>query len=217
MTNYFCYQPPIDYDLITGTTTLAVSLSEVKTQLRIDSNSEDGLLTNLILAATNYFELKTGRDLINKTYATYLNNFPGNSGGYAPLLYGSSYYLGSPILLKKSRVQSITSIKYLKDDVEITFDPINYYFTKEANNWPQILLKQDSNWPSDIDNRAQVATIAFVCGFGDSPDDVPMSIKQCLLQMITYLYENRGDCGCDCSQLPFWIQSSILTWKIIDL
>lgn len=219
MTNYFCYQPPIDYDLITGTTTKVVTLDEVKTDLRIDlsNTSEDSLLNNLILAVTDYFELKTGRDLINKTYACYLDNFPGNSGGYGPLLYYQTYGLGSAIQLKKSRLQSITSIQYLKDDVLVTFDAVNFYFTKEANNFPQIFLKQDSSWPADLDNRAQAVTITFVSGYGATADNVPMSIKQCLLQMITYLYENRGDCGCDCSKLPGFVQSAILTWKIIDL
>jgi hypothetical protein len=217
MTNYFYYQTPVDYDLITGTSTLVVTLDEVKAQLRISGNTEDSYLTNLILSATNYFELKSGRDLINKTYATYPDNFPGNSGGYAPVLYGSYYGLGSPILLKKSRLQSVTSIEYYKDDALVTFSSSNYYFTKEANNWPQIFLKQDSNWPTDLDNRAQAVKITFVCGFGTTAADVPMSIKQCLLQMITYLYENRGDCGGDCAKLPAFIQSSILTWKIFDL
>lgn len=219
MTNYFCYQPPIDYDLITGTSELVVSLNDVKAQLRIDINndSENTLLTNLIYAATNFFELKTGRDLINKTYATYLDNFPGNSGGYAPLLYNSYYNLGSPIVLKKSRLQSITSIEYYKDDVLTTFNAANYYFTKEADNWPLIFLKQDSNWPTDLDNRAQAVKITFVCGYGSTGANVPMSIKQCLLQMITYLYENRGDCGGDCAKLPVYMQSALLGWKMIDL
>ena len=87
MTNYFYYQPPIDYNLVTGTSTLVISLDEVKLDLRITSNSEDSLLTNLIYAATNYFELQTGRDLINKTYSTYLNNFPGLSNGYAAISF----------------------------------------------------------------------------------------------------------------------------------
>ncbi len=217
MANNFYYQPPIDYDLITGTSTLVVSLNEVKTNLRIDlsNTSEDTLITNLILAATNYFELKTGRDLINKTYATYLDNFPGNSSGYAPLMYGNNY--NCAIKLKKSRVQSITSIKYLVDDIEVTYASSNYYFTKEADNFPQIFLKQDSSWPSDLDNKAQAVTITFVAGFGTSGSNVPYSIQQAILQLVTYLYENRGDCSCSCETAPFWIQSSIMTWKIIDL
>lgn len=217
MANYFIYNPPIDYDLSVGTSTLVVSVSDAKTFLRIDSSSEDALITNLILAATNYFEEKTGRDLINKTYICYLDNFPGNSGGYAPVLYWPVNSASTPIKLKKSRVQSITSIQYYKDDVLTTFNSSNYYLTQEANNFPSIYLKQNSSWPIDLDNRAQAAKITFVSGYGSSGSNVPIGIQQCILDMVTYLYENRGDCGGDCSKIPPYIQSSILTWKIIDL
>lgn len=218
-TNYFSYTPPIDYDLITGTSTLVVSLADAKTYLRIDSSntSEDTLITNLIYSATTYFELVTGRDLINKTYACYPDNFPNSGNGYYALVYNPYWPPNSPIKLKKSRVQSITSIQYYRDGVLTTFSSANYYVTKEADNFPSIYLVNDANWPNDVDNRAQAVVITFVAGYGASSDNVPYDIKQCILQMVDYLYENRGDCGGDCSKLSPALQSMVLKRKIIDL
>lgn len=216
-TNYFPYTPQIDYDLITGTSTLAVSLSDAKAWLRIDSSAEDTLITNLIYSATTYFELTTGRDLINKTYACYPDNFPGNYTSYAVLVPYSLYANNSPIQLKKSRVQSITSIQYYKDGVLTTFSSANYYVTKEADNFPWIYLVDGASWPSDVDNRAQAVVITFVAGYGSADTNIPYDIKQCLLQMVDYLYENRGDCGGDCSKLSPALQSMVLRRKIIDL
>lgn len=218
--NYLPFQQPLNYPLLTGTTDLVVSLNDVKIQLRITLNNtdEDTLLTTYIRAATTYFERITGRDLINKTYKTYLNNFPNNVTGYAPLmLYPFSYfnnYSGCDgIIILKSKLQSITSIQYYSDDVLATVDPSIYYIT-DNTDYAAIFLKNNKCWPTDIDIRQQAIIIILIAGFGTA-DDVPDDIKETLLLMVTNLYENRGDCGGDCSKLPESVQALITSQKIL--
>ena len=200
--NSYCFVQPLDYPLVTGTATLAVSLTEAKDALRIDptDTSQDNFITNLIYTTTNYFELVTGRDLINKTYKCYLNNFPGVSNNYAALTYyGVNQSVGIRIL--KSKLQSITSIQYYVGGILITWDPSNYYITDE-NDYAAIYLVDGQCWPTDADNRMQAIVITFVAGYGGDETVIPYDIKQALLQYIVYLYENRGDCDCSGGGYP---------------
>lgn len=208
MSNFYPFKQPLDYPLVTGSSTLVVTLAEVKESLRIDAlnTSEDNLITRLIYTATNYFEMITGRDLINKTYKCYLNNFP-IATGYAALTYG--YNQAPCIRILKSKLQSITHIKYYVDGVLVTWNSSNYYITDE-NDYAAIYLKEGSNWPSDADNRVQSVIITFVAGYGATAADIPYDIKQELLQYITYLYENRGDC--DCSDGRGYPESARVLW-----
>jgi hypothetical protein len=200
--NVYPFTQPIDFPLVTGTSTLVISLDEAKEALRIvGDTSQDTLITRLIYTATNYFELVTGRDLINKTYKCYLNNFPfQNYYGGLNYTYGVGYNnLGIRIL--KSKLQSITHIKYYVDGILVTWDSSNYYITDE-NDYAAIYLVDGSNWPTDADNRMQAVVITFVAGYGTAASDIPYDIKQALLQYIVYLYENRGDCDCSGGGYP---------------
>jgi uncharacterized phiE125 gp8 family phage protein len=214
--NYLPFYQPTDYPLVTGTSTLVVTLDEAKTALRINltDTSEDALITRLIYTATSYFELVTGRDLINKTYKCYLNTFPVFNSGYAPITY-SGYNPALGITILKSKLQSVTSIKYYSGGVQLTWDPANYYIT-DNTDYAGIYLAPDSNWPSDIDNRLQSVMITFVAGYGATASDVPYDIKQALLQYICYLYENRGDCDCS-GGYPHSAMTFFATRKILWL
>jgi len=213
--NYYPFQQPLDYPLVTGANTLVVSLDEAKEALRIVSDtSQDTLITRLVYTATNYFELVTGRDLISKTYKCYLNNFPTgniyNSSGYF------NYNQNCGIRILRSKLQSITHIKYYVSGVLTTWNSSNYYITDE-NDYAAIYLTDGSSWPTDADNRMQTIVITFVVGYGAAASDIPFDIKQALLQYIVYLYENRGDCDCSSGGYPASAATFFTTRKIMWL
>lgn len=196
--NALPYRPPIDYSLVTGTSTLAVSLTNVKEWLKIPSSLtvDNNLITALILAATGYFEKITGRDLIIKTYKTYLDDFPCIDGlnYYTGISSLAPQYHDNGIVLRKSKLQSITSIQYYKNGVLTTWDSSNYYIT-DLSDYSAIYLVAGKEFPTDVDIRKQAIIITFVAGYGSSDASVPEDVKQALLQFIAYLYENRGDCA----------------------
>lgn len=193
------FRQPIDYILVTGAgSVLPVSLENTKAWLKIPSTlvSDDALITALIKAATGYFEKITGRDLITKTYKTYLDAFPVVDNlyyyqGVSPLL---PQYTDNGIYLLKSVLQSVTSIKYYVDGVEATWASSNYY-TTNSSDYSAIYLGQDKNFPTDVDFRRQAITITFTAGYGASDASVPEDVQQALLRFISYLYDNRGDCS----------------------
>lgn len=193
------FQQPVNYSLVTGAgSILPVNLPDVKNWLKVPDRLtvDDNLIISVIKSATSTFEKITGRDLINKTYKTYLDAFP--------CVNALNYYTGTSslalkyndngIVLRKSKLQSITSIQYYLDGVLTTWNAVNYYIT-DLPDYSAIYLVDGKEFPSNVDIRKQAVVINFVAGYGSSNANVPEDIKQALFQFITYLYENRGDCA----------------------
>lgn len=169
------FSQPINYTLITDATSEPITLNEVRNHLRIDGIDYDAILTPLIKTARQIAEKTTGRDMINKTWRTYLDCFPSCNG----------------IEIKKSKLQSITSIKYYINDILTTQDANSYYFTDEE--YSSIEIKNSYSWAS-TDERKQAVQITFVSGYGADSSFVPQALKQAMLSHVAYLYENAGDC-----------------------
>jgi uncharacterized phiE125 gp8 family phage protein len=165
-----------DYILITDAAEEPVTLAEVKTALRIDGTDYDAILTPLIKTARQIGEKITGRDFVNKTWKLYLDQFPCDQ-----------------IEVKKSKLQSITSISYYISDV-LTLLSSTVYYKTEDSNYSSIYLVEGQSYPS-TDSRKQAVEILFVSGYGPSAADVPQAIKTALISMITVLFESAGDCA----------------------
>jgi uncharacterized phiE125 gp8 family phage protein len=166
-----------------------LTLSQVKAQLNIDITdiSEDVYLTNLIEAVYFFIEKYTNRYFLNQVWILYLDAFP---------------YCNS-IPINKSYFKQINSIKYYPTTWDgiaapTTFASTNYYVTNETSIYDaQIVLKSDVNFPM-VYNRLQAVEVEFQL----QASVIPFDVKQAALQMIAYLYTNKGDCGCDESNMP---------------
>lgn len=204
--DYGAPEPRINYLLMTGTAVTPVSLDEVKAQARLDPSdtSEDTYLTSLINTATTFAEGYTGRDLINKTYIAYLDRFP--------------YSQCQGLELRRSKLQSITTLQYYVNGVLTTWSSSNYYITNSAD-YSAIYLVSTSSWPSDCDVRKQAVKITFVAGYGADATFVPAEFKQGLLQHITAMYQARGDaCDGGCEQsLPATAKAIYDQFKIYTI
>ena len=169
---------PINYILVTDSATEPLSLAEVKTYLRIDGTDYDNILTPLIKKVRQLAEKITGRDFINKTWKTYLDYFPDDCEG---------------VELRKSKLQSITHIKYYASSVLTTLSSAVYYNTDESF-YSSIYVVDGQTYPVSDDIKQSVV-ITFVSGYGSSSTDVPQALRQAMLSHIAYLFENTGDCG----------------------
>jgi hypothetical protein len=192
------FKQPLNYILVTPTNELAISLAELKAYLKIPSSftQEDAILTMMIKSTTMLFERITGRELINKAYRTYLDNFPYYENPYRPegVTLLTLKYKDNGIIIRKSLLQSISSIKYYKNGILETWNSNDYYFSSDYD-YSSVYIGESKKFPQ-IDERKQAIIIEFVAGYGANSTFVPEDIKLALFQMSAYLYENRGDCDC---------------------
>ena len=214
----YIFKQPKDYILTTPAATTPISVAEVKSYARISNTSQDTLIAILINAATNYCETFIKRDLINKTYTCYLDKFPASNSNTLLLSDGFSYsYKDIGIQIRKSKLQSISSIKYYLDDVLTTWASTNYYIT-DKSAYSSIFLVDDKTYPTNIDEKKQSVEIEFVAGYGAASTDVPDQIRLGLMSHVTYMLENRGDCGGSSeSDLPLAIRSLYNQFRITNI
>ena len=164
------------YTLTTGPAGLAVSLADFKTHLKISGTDQDTELTDILTAAILFGEQYTKRDFVNKTYTTYRDE------------------LSQVGELRRSKLQSVTSIKYLIGGVLTAVDTAIYYNTEETD-FSSIELVDGESWPTGGDTRRQAVEVIFVAGYGADETAVPWDIKQAIMQHATNYFKNRGDCS----------------------
>lgn len=204
--------------LTTAAANLPLSLNEVKTQLRVETDQvdEDALLMALIRSAVEQCEQFTGRALITQTWTLFRDAWPRvfeteavEGIRTAPVLEGAARALELP----RPPLQVVSFVKiYDESDTAVTWDAANY-FVDTASEPGRLVVRSGRSVP--VPGRgANGIEIRFMAGFGDDPDAVPEAIRQGLMQMVTHLYEHRGDmpstAGQDSGALPLWRPYRIL-------
>lgn len=212
------------YILLAQPSVWPITVDLVKSWARISTTADDDLILMLIKAVTLSVEKFTKRDLITKPYRTYRDNFGdiGENPSYQRFPAQQFGHLNTPISLRRSKLQVITSIKYWLNGVEETVDS-NIYYKVHKDAFGAIALVEGADWPSN-DNRQQGITIDFTAGYGDSADDIPDDLKQAMLMHVTAAYQNRGDCdsgsggkdGCSCEMAPAGAGAIYTQYRIID-
>ena len=164
---------PINYILTTDATSEVLTLAEIKTFLKVDGTDYDSILTPFIKVSRQIGEKITGRDFVEKEYKTFLDSFPYCHG----------------IEIRKSKLKSITSIQYYDVNNALqTLSSSDYYFTNDAN-YSSIYINNDKTFPTTYE-RKQAVIITFKVDY----PNFPATLKQAMLSVCAYLYENAGDC-----------------------
>lgn len=165
----------MEYILITPTPIEPLTLDEVKQKLRLIGNNDfDTELTRLIATAREVCENITGRDLITKTYKLYIDCF------------------SSEIEIRKSKLQSIISVKYYYNEVINTLANTEYYYTK-SNDYSKIIFKNNINH----DEIKQAIEIEFTAGYGITASTIPSGLKEAMLSYIDLLFNNCANDGAE--------------------
>ncbi len=172
-----------------------LTLGEVKTFLRVDQTSDDTLISSLIMAARMFCEVNTGRSLITRSYSLFLDRWPEvrhprlfrPEQRRLPLtLEPSAINLPAPPLL------SVTQINiYAADNSAAVFDSGSYFV--DTAGVPGRVVLISGTVPPLPGRVANGIEIQFTAGYGAAEDDVPVLLRQGMLQVIAHLYEHRGD------------------------
>jgi uncharacterized phiE125 gp8 family phage protein len=150
---------------------IPVSAPEMRTYLKLSSDSDDPLISELLEVATQYGENYTGRDFRVNDWRLLMDAFADR------------------IVLNRDPVESITSVSHLVDGEFVTVTGTTYYLKKDVTE-SEILLQDGQTWPTDTDTIEHGIQIDFLTTALRKIDLVRIAIKR----HVALLYANRGDC-----------------------
>ena len=193
---------PLRLTLTTPPDSLPVTLDEIKSQLNLDDaqTDDDPLISGFIRSAVGQAESFTGRVLITQTWTAFWDGWPRVASDFEPL--GEGWHIGpetlldSPgrqLLLPKPRLQSVVHVKTFDDSDVATVFAASNYFVDTASEPGRLVLRKSVSAPT-ITRTANGLEIQFKAGYGDNPGDVEQGIRDGILQLVAFMYENRGDC-----------------------
>lgn len=158
--------------LITPAATLPVSLTQVKTFLKVENTDDDILISDLINQAVTYIENYTGQKLITQTWRLFFDELPA----------------GAILELALAPVISLTAFRYFdaSGDAQIVA-PGDYELDMYSN--PARLVIKNAISPGPHINGLE---IDLQVGFGASSVDVPGDILRAIMVTIAHWYEFRG-------------------------
>lgn len=178
--------------LITDVATEPIDLPSAKEHLRVVSSDDDAYITSLITVAREFCESFTKRALASKTLELLLDSFPSDD------------YIDLP----NKPIQSVTSVKY-KDYEGTETDFTDYIANTDSG---QVVLSYGYSWPSTTLYPTTPIAIRYVAGY---TTDIPKSIKQAMLLLISHLYENREATSViELKEVPFAVKSLLYPYKV---
>ncbi len=141
-----------------------VTLSEAKLFLRVDSSTEDSLITDMIVASRMQAENFLRRALITQTWKLSFDE-----------------YMNEEVLLPVTPVNAISSITVFDRAGTSQVIDTDVYYLSAAKD----ILKLDTIL------FAHRIEVVFTAGYGDA-EDVPAPIKQGILSHIAAMYDARA-------------------------
>lgn len=188
--------------LVTAPTVEPVSLTEAKTQCRVDIADDDTYISALITAARSHLEMIARPQLamITQTWECLLDDWPG----------------GDTLELRPYPLQSVTSVKYTDQaGAETTYSSANYLVDTYSEPG-RLRLKTGASWPSASLRELNGVAIRFVAGYGAAGTAVDMQLRQAILLLVAHWYENREPVlttGAQAVSMPFTVTALMQHWR----
>jgi uncharacterized phiE125 gp8 family phage protein len=182
--------------LITPPAAEPVTLVQMKTHLRVETDDEDMLIGDLIAAARLHVESAMRRALIHQTWRLTADSWP--SAGLFRLRLGPI----SAILAAR-----VFDAGHVAADV-----PLTSLRAEPGNGAAIVSFTGPLPWPGQSPGGIE---IDIQLGFGAAPTDVPPSLRHAVKLLVARWYEARG--AADPGLLPADIAALIAPWRLIDL
>lgn len=152
----------------------------------LSGTTEDDLLSAAITAARQQAEAITRRALITQTWDMALDAFPMSDA------FNKATRAMCEILLPLGRLQSIYSFAYTKESgEEVSLTTTTDYLADTFSEPGRLVLPLGVSWPSFSLYAINAVRVRFVCGYGDTAETVPATIRAAIKMMAADLYANR--------------------------
>lgn len=151
-----------------------ISLAEAKSHLRVTFADEDAAIAGMIVAARQWIEEQTYRQLVTATWDLVLDEFPSGD---------------DKILVPRAPLQTVSAITYtdMAGDQQ-TLDPTLYVVSNSRQ--PGVIRPAYGQvWPTALDTPDAV-TVRFVAGYGNA-GQVPELLRAAIKLLVGQMYEIR--------------------------
>lgn len=163
------------WKLVTAPAVEPVTLTDAKSQIRVDMDDDDPLIATLVTAARQMCEEQTWRALVTQTWDLYLDQWPG-----------MDY-----IVVPRPPLLTVTSITYRDENGNTATLSSDWYRVETAFEPGRIVLKPNYDWPSTTLDTGLPIIVRFTCGYGATAASVPEPLRQGMRLVLGHLYENR--------------------------
>jgi len=174
-----------------------LTLDEARAYLRVEHNDEDETVAALVTAARLQIEAQARRALITQTWRLSLDAWPDRG----------------VIAVRPGPLQSLTAARvYDLDNVAHAIDTQSFVPDRASSAlvftpW-SVAEPQRPNAGIELD---------VICGYGDTPLDVPEGLRQAIRMLLTHWHENRGLVGANASPLPASVSALIAPYRMVSL
>ncbi len=169
-----------------------VTLAEAKAHARIDTDTEDALISTLIMAARQWAEKYTGRAFITQTWCLAIDQFSAGAKEACEEKTAAGLEARVALNLPRAPLQSVTSVQYYNNGDQARVWPDFNYFVDTAHEPGRLALRADCAWPLSSRVVSGIA-ITYKAGYGSEAALVPEPIKMAIRQLVAFWYEYRGD------------------------
>ncbi len=177
----------------------AVTVQEVKQQLRVDSTAEDQLIGRYISAAQEYLEGPYGIGVLLGTqkWTAYFDRF-----------YGI-------IRLPLYPVQSIDEITYVDQDGATQVLDSGEYRVDLIGNPARITTEYNVTWPVTRAREPNAVAIKFTGGWSSIPED----LRQAVVLLASHMYEMRQPVvtGTTTIQVPLGLEAILGKYRVVGI
>lgn len=174
-----------------------ISLSQIKTHLRLDHSDEDEYLTQLIETASQLVEAYLGRSLMRQTWELLWQKSDDALTCLTP-----QRSKPTRIALKFPPFVQIVRLESILESNQLT--PIKRYEIDVMHDMPFLV----------IGSIYEKVRVVYESGYGDFPHDVPGPICQAIMATVTEYYENRGVVSVPTNN---YVQGLLQPYRIIRL
>lgn len=183
----------------TGPTVEPISLDEAKVHARIEESEDDAYVLSLIVAAREYVQKFTRRQLITATWKLLLDDFPG---------------VGGTIELPFPPLQSVGSITYIDNNGDSQTLDSSLYRVDTDTEPGRVTPAYGEQWESARSITGAV-TVTYDAGYGATGSTVPMAIRQALKLLVSQWYENREPTiSGTITKVPFAAESLLWPYRV---
>ena len=159
--------------IVTAPVDYPITLAQAKAYASVTDDASDTLIETLLAGAVDYFQERTGHQLIQATYSQMWDGFP---------CWEFEFDLAP--------VRSVSWLKYYDvNGVLTTLDPTGYWTSLRARP-PVVMPRYGTIWPITQYGRPESVEIQYVAGY-EFQSDIRTGIRAAIMEIVKHWYVNR--------------------------